>query len=275
MGLESTPVVSKKSLCRGFVLVISTLLFTGAPVLSQDSAPLVSKGYAVLPVPQQVTLTGKDLALEGRWKLELEGDVKDDDVAGENLKASLASRFHLSLAETGSSRLASGVVQLDLRPKSVSIGQAIDRNKPALAEQAYRLTLGLRSLKIAANAPPGLFYGVQTLLQLVRPRDGRLWLPEGEITDWPDVELRVIYWDDAHHLEHLEALKSALRQAASFKINGFALKLEGHFSTRAPRPSLNLMRWRAPSYKSSLTLRYALTCSLSPIWTRRRMSPSF
>jgi len=233
MGLESTPVVSKKSLCRGFVLLICALLFTGAPVLSQNSSPLVSKGYAVLPVPQQVTLTGKDFALEGRWKLELEGDVKENDVAVENLKASLASRFHLSLAETGSSRLASGVIQLDLRPKSVSIGQAIDRNKPALAEQAYRLTLGPRSLKIAANAPPGLFYGVQTLLQLVRPRDGRLWLPEGEITDWPDVELRVIYWDDAHHLEHLEALKSALRQAASLKINGFALKLEGHFQYKS------------------------------------------
>jgi len=178
-------------------------------------------------------LTGKDFAMDGRWKLELDGDVKENDVAVESLKASLASRFHLSLAETGSSGLASGVIQLDLRPKSVSIGQAIDRNKPALAEQAYRLTLGPRSLKIAANAPPGLFYGVETLLQLVRPRDGRLWLPEGEITDWPDVELRVIYWDDAHHLEHLEALKSALLQAASFKINGFALKLEGHFQYKS------------------------------------------
>ena len=172
MALESTPVVSKKSLCRGFVLLLGALPFTGAPALSESSSPLVSKGYAVLPVPQQVTLTGKDFALDGRWKLELEGDVKENDVAVESLKASLASRLHLSIAETGSNRLASGVIQLDLRPKSVLIGQAIDRNKPALAEQAYRLTLGPRSLKIAANAPPGLFYGVQTLLQLVRPRDG-------------------------------------------------------------------------------------------------------
>src|SRR5438105_3770972 len=235
MGLESTPVVSKKSLCRGFVLLICALLFTGAPVLSQNSSPLVSKGYAVLPVPQQVTLTGKDFALEGRWKLELEGDVKENDVAVENLKASLASRFHLSLAETGSSRLASGVIQLDLSQKSGSISEAIDTNKPALVEQAYRLSLGPRSLKVTANAPPGLFYGVQTLIQLIRPRDGRLWLPEGEIADWPDVELRVIYWDDAHHLEHLEVLKGAVREAAFFKINGFAIKLEGHFQYQSAR----------------------------------------
>ena len=252
MGLESTPVVSKKSLCRGFVLLTSAFLFTGAPVLSQSSSPLISKGYSVLPVPQKVTLTGKDFALDGRWKLELEGEVKENDVAVESLKTSLASGFHLSLAETGSSRLRAGVIQMDLRPKSVSIGQAIDSNKPALVEQAYRLTLGPRSLKIAANAPPGLFYGVQTLIQLIRPRDGRLWFPEGEIVDWPDVGLRVIYWDDAHHLEHLEVLKGAVQQAAFFKINGFAIKLEGHFQYKSA-PAIIEPYALAPSELQELT----------------------
>ena len=57
-------------------------------------------------------------------------------------------------------------------------------------------------------------------------------MPEGEIMDWPDLELRVIYWDDAHHLEHLEVLKAAVRQAAFYKINGFSIKLEGHFQYR-------------------------------------------
>jgi len=63
----------------------------------------------------------------------------------------------------------------------------------------------------------------------VRQQNGQLLLPEGEITDWPDLELRVIYWDDAHHLEHMDVLKAALRQAAFYKINGFSIKLEGHF----------------------------------------------
>ena len=66
-------------------------------------------------------------------------------------------------------------------------------------------------------------------MQLLKPEHGKLWLPEGEIEDWPDLELRIMYWDDAHHLEHLDALKAALRQASFYKINGFAIKLEGHF----------------------------------------------
>ena len=77
---------------------------------------------------------------------------------------------------------------------------------------------------------------MQTLVQLLKSQEGKRWLPEGEIVDWPDLELRVIYWDDAHHLEHLEVLKAALRQAAFYKINGFSIKLEGHFQYQHAQP---------------------------------------
>ncbi len=82
---------------------------------------------------------------------------------------------------------------------------------------------------ITGNTETGLFYGVQTLVQLLKAANGKLWLPEGQIEDWPDLELRIIYWDDAHHLEHPDVLKAALRQASFYKINGFSIKLEGHF----------------------------------------------
>jgi len=63
--------------------------------------------------------------LDSHWKLRLEGEVKENDVAVESLKAGLASRFHLKLAETGSDRLESGVIRIDLRPKSVLIGRPL------------------------------------------------------------------------------------------------------------------------------------------------------
>src|SRR5581483_5956509 len=121
------------------------------------------------------------------------------------------------------------VVRLALSPNSVDPGDSTDKDKATIAEQAYRLTLKPQEIRIVANASPGLFYGVQTLLQLPQRRDGRLALPEGEITDWPDLGMRIMYWDDAHHLEPLPVLKQAVRQAAFYKINGFSIKLEGHF----------------------------------------------
>ena len=121
------------------------------------------------------------------------------------------------------------MVHLAVAPNAVTIGTATDANKAALAEQAYRMELASDRVTITGNTATGLFYGVQTLVQLLKPENGKLWLPEGQIEDWPDLELRVIYWDDAHHLEHLDVLKAALRQASFYKINGFSIKLEGHF----------------------------------------------
>lgn len=43
----------------------------------------------------------------------------------------------------------------------------------------------------------------------------------------------MIYWDDAHHLEKLSALKRIIRQASTYKINAFSIKLEGHFNYKS------------------------------------------
>ena len=102
-----------------------------------------------------------------------------------------------------------------------------------LEEQAYRIDLHQGAVAITANAPMGLFYGVDTLIQLLRPKMGTLWLPEGTIEDWPDLQLRHIYWDDAHHLEKMDELKRDMKQAAFYKINGLVIKLEGHFQYKS------------------------------------------
>ena len=167
------------------------------------------------------------------WQLVLDRGLKADDVAVRSLKELLIERCGLSLADTGAGR---GVIRLSVSPKSVAIGGAADKDKDVLAEQAYRLVLKPREITVAANAAPGLFYGVETLVQLLKPTGGRWMLPEGEITDWPDLGLRVIYWDDAHHLEPLPILKQAVRQAAFYKINGFSIKLEGHFQFQHAAP---------------------------------------
>src|SRR2546423_11316292 len=184
-----------------YVFLLVTLI--PLPLLAQSPSPLAAAGYSVLPVPQKVTLTGKNFPLISGWQLQLETGVKENDVAAESLKDGLATKFDLGLGDRHSGRSQSGTIRMAVRPSSVSIGEANDRDKSALAEQAYRLTLGPKTVTVAANAAPGLFYGVQTLLQLIRRQGDRLWLPEGEIVDWPDLQLRAIYWDDAHHLERL------------------------------------------------------------------------
>ena len=163
-------------------------------------SPLFARGYTVLPAPQNVSLSQKDVEFTRDWRLRLEPSVTPTDVAVASLKEGLAERFHLKLKPAGEDRAATRDVSLSVEPGSVVIGQAADRNRAALAEQAYRLVLTPNRVRIIGNAPLGLLYGVQTFLQLLASRDSALKFPEGEIQDWPDLELRIIYWADAHHL---------------------------------------------------------------------------
>ncbi len=195
---------------------------------------LSSQGYAILPEPQQVELKGGDFEFGSGWRLKIGSGIATGDVSVKSLREGLSSRYGVRLGSAGANH--SGVISLAIQRGSVAIGEAADRNKAALAEQAYKLELSSNRIRITANAPTGLFYGVETLVQLVKPERGKLWLPSGEITDWPDLERRTIFWDDSHHLEHMDVLKEALRQAAFYKINGFAIRLDGHFEHRSAPP---------------------------------------
>lgn len=186
-------------------------------------SPLFARGYAVVPNPQRVSLAEAELEFGPSWRVETSGTV--DEKMRSLLNEELIGRHKLSAGTSGGATL----VRLELRPNSVESGAALDRDRKAIAAQAYRIQTQPGSVTITANASAGLFYGIETLAQLLKPSAGKLWLPQGEITDWPDLQRRHIYWDDAHHLDRPEALKRAIRQAAFFKINGFVLKLEGHF----------------------------------------------
>ena len=183
----------------------------------------------LLPQPRIIKLAGGDFRFGADWRIEPGPGVSSGDAAVGSLREDLLSRVHLRLSQRGSG----GAVRLAIQPGAVAIGEALDREKSALAEQAYQITLSPGDIQITANAAAGLFYGVETLVQLVHRKQGGLWLPQGGIRDWPDLQFRAIYWDDAHHLDRLDYLKRAIRQAAFFKINGFAIKLEGHFQYKS------------------------------------------
>ncbi|PYV15745.1 MAG: hypothetical protein DMG21_14130 [Acidobacteria bacterium] len=186
---------------------------------------LYSRGYTVLPEPQQVKLGQSDFELSAAWRVEVGPGVPPGDVAVETLREELKERYGLKLDEHGSGP----AIRLAIRLDSVSVGDAQDRDKAALAGQAYKLTLAKDGITIVANAPAGLFYGAETLVQMVKVTGATLSLPEAELVDWPDVEYREIFWDEQMHLDHLEVLKDSVRRAASFKINALSLRLNAHF----------------------------------------------
>jgi hexosaminidase len=216
---------------KTFLIAVTFGLLSSCCGMAQTVSPLFARGYTVVPEPQKVILGAEDFNFSPSWQLRLDKGVAANNVAVDVLREGLATRFHVALGT--SKDTSGGVLILRIAPASVQIGKALDRNKSALEEQAYRIDLHHDSITITANASTGLFYGVETLIQLLRRDTGTLWLPEGTIEDWPDLQLRHIYWDDNHHLEKVDELKRYIRQAAFYKINGFVIKLNGHFQYKS------------------------------------------
>ena len=233
---------------------------------------LYLRGYTVIPEPQRVELKSGDFQFDSGWHIDIGQGVKADDVAIESLKQQLAERYELRLEGGGRGK----AVALRIQPGSVEIGAATDANKAVLAEQAYRLELGPDGIRITANAPTGLFYGIETLVQLVKSERGKMWLPEGEIVDWPDVGFREVFWDEQQHLDRLEVLKQAIGRAAFFKVNAIALRLNEHFQyASAPalvNPDASFARrtagvdrlWIAPSPSDCALPGWPGACELYP-----------
>jgi len=177
-------------------------------------------GYAVLPAPREVRLEGAAVRVDASWGLKL-SDVDAGDIAVRTLQSRLAEEhgFELEGEEGG------GTVELSVQPGAVDTGAADGRD-----EQAYLMEIGADNVTLVGNGRRGLFYGVQTLLQLLEGNGiERGVLPLGRIADWPRFELRLTHWDTKHHRDTMETLKRYLDWCGRFKINGILFELEDKF----------------------------------------------
>ncbi len=213
---------------RTRVPALAFSILTGWHGLAQaDTATaLWLRGFAVLPAPQTVALSGGDFPFGTDWRLQLGSGIAPSDLPVATLQSCLQRTHGCTLLTAPGNAPGGKILRLDLRPGAAAAG-----TRPAIGRQAYLIELGPTRVTVTGNDQPGLFYGVQTLLQLLRSGFGaRVRLPAGRIEDWPDLELREIHWDSKHHQDRLETLKEYVDRAAEFKINAVGWEIEDKFA---------------------------------------------
>jgi hypothetical protein len=203
------------------LLLAVVLSVFAASLPAQNTTALWSRGYAVIPTPRSVSLEDGELQIDSRWVIVPAG-IDTQEISVRSLRRDLADfdRMNLETAAQGDR-----VIRLAIQPGAVKTGAdaGIDR-------QAYRLHVGDHSVEVIGNAAPGLFYGVQTLLQLLKQdAPGALVLPRCTIEDWPKLQLRFLHWDTKHHQDRMETLKRYLDWSARFKANMIGFELEDKF----------------------------------------------
>ncbi|WP_214466659.1 beta-N-acetylhexosaminidase [Microbacterium flavescens] len=157
---------------------------------------------AVVPAPASIEqAAGAPFRLSDSTRIEGEAD------AATALTALVEARTGLSPAANGG---------------GPTVTVAIERGGPA---ESYRLVADEASVTITGADDAGLFYGVQTLGQLIA-RDGDDWIvPAVSIDDAPRFAYRGVMLDVARHFHSVETVKAYIDDAAGLKFNALHLHL--------------------------------------------------
>jgi len=93
--------------------------------------------------------------------------------------------------------------------------------------EGYVLTVKNKQVIIEALSQAGLFYGIQTLDQLLEDsRDQRVLIPSCRITDYPEIAYRAVHLDLKHHLEAIRSYYDIIDRLAKVKVNAIIVEFE-------------------------------------------------
>jgi hexosaminidase len=95
----------------------------------------------------------------------------------------------------------------------------------SLGEEGYKLSIQPDGIELSASQPAGLFYGAQTLRQIISAHQSTLKLPAVSITDSPRFTWRGTMLDVARHFFCVEDVKHYIDLISHYKINRLHLHL--------------------------------------------------
>ncbi|WP_374166735.1 beta-N-acetylhexosaminidase [Arcticibacter sp. MXS-1] len=199
---------------KSFMLAV-VLFVAGLTATAQKTAGKIS----IIPEPVSVVSAEGSLVLPSRIVIRARGGQEPMNV-GEYLKDKLRSTGKPVVL---SSSAESATIQLSLLS---------DKDKQ-LGSEGYRLRVTSAHVMVSANEPAGLFYGVQSLLQLLPKEiessevqeDVKWRLPLVTITDYPRFGWRGLMFDVARHFFGKEDVKQYIDQMARYKFNLLHLHL--------------------------------------------------
>ena len=138
---------------------------------------------------------------------------------GDYLKYTMIKTLGFTPSITGKAPAQGPAVVFDLADPAEKI----------LGNEGYMLHSGTGQISIRANSQTGLFYGFQTLMQLIPPqvagspvqKDAVYEVPAVTITDYPRFPWRGLMLDVSRHFFSLNDVKAYIDQMAKYKFNVF------------------------------------------------------
>ena len=197
----------KKSILGLLISLSIFVISCQAPISNLDQA-------AVIPLPSSIQATSGAFELSSSSKIQLVGSSENLASLGEVLSSRLkpATGFDLPVSEE------EGDIQLVLEGNNDS--------------EDYEIEITEEKVIVKADSEAGIFYGIQTLLQLfpveieMDSKVDMAWvIPAGIIKDSPEYDYRGSMLDVARHFIGMADVKHYIDQMAKLKLNYLHLHL--------------------------------------------------
>ena len=176
-------------------VLFSTLLLIGNSCSDR-------KGIDVIPMPRSVEYHSGNFTISPETKFYTNLSAESRQALTDYLEGTSLSSVPFAESATGNNG-----IELNLCDSSIVTGN-----------EAYRIEIVKKGVRLSANTETGIFYGLQTLLQLLNNGDNKT-LPALTINDSPRFPYRGLHLDVSRHFFDKEFVKKQLDAMAYFKMN--------------------------------------------------------
>lgn len=191
-------------------------------------AQVIDSSFAFIPQPKKIEISAGEFNFHRSCSIQFSSqDSFSVSLIQTAIKHKFGQQFTRAKAENAIRLIKASAEELAMTLPSKKITLPFE-----LGQEGYIISIQPKAIEIIAHTDAGIFYGTQTLLQLIQSNLGSI-VSCMNIYDKPDMAMRG-WQDDISRgpIPTLDFLKEEIRRMASFKLNTFTLYTEHVFKLK-------------------------------------------
>lgn len=217
-------------------LIVVFLVLFSAPELIRAQMGATTDRISIIPQPREMAATTEPFRLDRRTHITLaDPRSADDRFAAADFIEDVKRTARVTLTTSrnrGHKTILIGLIELPVIQSALNgAAVAVPAN---LNDEGYVLSVNANGVVIGGQTAAGVFYGLQTLKQLVRGDSTNAFIQGVRIVDWPAMRWRGVSDDISRGpVPTVDYIKRQLRTFAAFKLNMHSFYMEHTFSSAA------------------------------------------